>query len=89
MLFFRAGQAFSSFVTTTTPFLTQLTNQFKSLNGIMLQATVRSLEDPILDSFDIVVNCMGLGAKDVVPDERVHAIRGQVSRVSNFKKNIF
>jgi hypothetical protein len=34
-----------------------------------------------VDSYDIVLNCIGYGAKEVCNDNLLHAIRGQMIRV--------
>lgn len=48
----------------------------------MLQVKIKSLRDPILDGYQVVVNCTGLGAREIVPDGRVFPIRGQIFRVN-------
>lgn len=82
-LHFSAGHVFSTFVFTPTPFLSHLLSRFKRFNGETLEATVSSLDDPILENFDVVVNCLGVSAQTVVPDDRVYPIRGQISKVTS------
>jgi D-amino-acid oxidase len=45
-------------------------------------ATVRSLDDA-LATYPVVVNCTGMGARELVPDPAMIPIRGQVVRVEN------
>lgn len=63
--------------------------QFKNANGITIQSTISSLRDVKLDDYDVVINCMGLGAREAVPDPKMMPIRGQIARVSDkFSRNV-
>ncbi|MGY0237129.1 FAD-dependent oxidoreductase [Longispora urticae] len=46
------------------------------------QRAVPSFDDPDLDA-PVIVNCSGIGARDLVPDERLVPIRGQLVVVGN------
>lgn len=46
----------------------------------MVQKTVTKLQD-LEHSFDIVMNCTGLGAKHLCSDDKMVPIRGQVIKV--------
>ncbi len=66
----------------TPAYLPFLVERFSSLGGTILQREVQSLAE--LTAPDrIVVNCTGLGARDLLNDEEVFPIRGQVVRVTN------
>ncbi|RVE42599.1 hypothetical protein evm_012768 [Chilo suppressalis] len=78
---YSAGTRFTTFVLHSTTFLKYLKERFERANGKLLVGHVTSLQDPLLIGYDVIVNCVGLGARDVVPDKAVFPIRGQVSRV--------
>uniref|UniRef100_G3MPJ6 FAD dependent oxidoreductase domain-containing protein n=1 Tax=Amblyomma maculatum TaxID=34609 RepID=G3MPJ6_AMBMU len=61
-------------------FLPYLMERLQRHGGQLKQAKVTSLEDLAVD-YDIIVNCTGFGAGALVPDPKVHAIRGQTIRV--------
>jgi D-amino-acid oxidase len=56
-----------------------LAERLRTLGGTLERATVSALED--VDA-DAVVNCAGLGARELAGDDTVVAVRGQVVRVS-------
>ncbi|XP_023944090.2 D-amino-acid oxidase [Bicyclus anynana] len=76
-----AGRTFTTFMVYPPAMLAHLYQRFKAANGQTLQHRIVSLHDEILDDFDVVVNCLGLGARHVVPDDKVIPIRGQIARV--------
>lgn len=60
------------------PFLMQ---QFRSKNGALRCKNIQNLEE-LAAEFDIIINCSGLGAKQLMNDELMHPIRGHIFRVS-------
>ncbi|CAD7087070.1 unnamed protein product [Hermetia illucens] len=74
---------FVTFTSEPMKLLPYLTKRFESSGGIVTQRKVSSLAELVKDSqFDVIINCTGLGAKEFVPDDSMHAIRGQVIRVA-------
>lgn len=57
--------------------------RFHNGGGISKQGKIQDLSNiQEIGQFDLVVNCTGLGAKDLIPGETdLHPIRGQVKRV--------
>lgn len=50
--------------------------------GVVQKGRVDQLSGELVGQFDVVVNCTGLGARDLVDGETdLHPIRGQVNRV--------
>lgn len=45
----------------------------------MKKRFIKSFEE--VAEFDVIINCTGLGSYELAGDEKVHAIRGQVTRV--------
>ena len=56
-----------------------LMRQFESAGGEIIQRRIQQISD--LSSYNVVVNCTGLGAGQLVKDESVQPLRGQVMRV--------
>ena len=63
-------------------YLPWLEARVRALGGQITQRQLRSL-DEVGDGADVVVNCAGLGAGELVDDASVYPVRGQVVRVSN------
>lgn len=59
----------------------RLEQQLDALKVTRKQGTVKSLTDIQLRDYDVIINCTGLGAREIVPDDKVHAIRGQILKV--------
>ena len=74
------GHAFVAPVVEMPIYLQYLMDRFTSSGGGLEERTLSSLED--VDA-SVVVNCAGLGARDLVDDVSMQPIRGQVVRVRN------
>ncbi|KAL2712211.1 D-aspartate oxidase [Vespula squamosa] len=75
------GWHFVTYICEPTRFLPWLTNKFIALGGKLKRRTIRDLGELIDDGYEIVINCSGLGARELVNDDTVTAVRGQISRV--------
>jgi len=78
---FAAGFVFTAPVAAMPVYLKWLENRFQSLGGTIETRGVSSLEALLLEA-SLVVNCTGLGARELVKDDTLHPIRGQVVRVA-------
>ncbi|CAG4934589.1 unnamed protein product [Colias eurytheme] len=78
---FVSGNTFTTFVVNPSTFLFRLEQRLRDLNVTRIQGSVNSLKDPRLDKYDVVINCTGLGAREIVPDDRVIPVRGQIVKV--------
>ena len=58
-----------------------LLREFKAHGGRLEVRHLSSLEEAAAEA-DLVINCSGIGARDLVPDPSVFPCRGQVMRVS-------
>jgi D-amino-acid oxidase len=63
-------------------YLRYLLERFAALGGMLVTATVTSLQD-CLHAAPVVVNCAGMGAASLVPDDSLVGIRGQLAVVAN------
>lgn len=53
--------------------------RFESAGGKVFQKRVESFDDLIQD-YDLIINCTGLGARFLTNDQKIKPIRGQVLR---------
>lgn len=81
------GYAFAAPVIDTDVYLDYLVRTFQAQGGQIIQRTVRDLAEAFAESA-VVVNCAGLGARELVGDHDLHPSRGQVVRVrhSGFRR---
>ncbi|XP_047532399.1 D-amino-acid oxidase isoform X2 [Vanessa atalanta] len=77
----RAGRTFTTLVVYPPTILAEMYRRFKQVNGIAIQSNINSLRDTKLSDYNVVINCMGLGSRDAIPDYKVIPIRGQISRI--------
>lgn len=78
----RVGWAFTVPVADTAVYLRWLAARFAEHGGEVQIAPVRSLAD-VAGEFPLVVNCTGLGARELVGDGAMRPVRGQIVRVEN------
>ncbi len=64
----------------TSIYMNYLLSQFRQLGGIVVQQTISSLSE-LSQEKCLVVNCAGLGAREIANDLSVYPIRGQIMRV--------
>jgi len=74
------GHAFVAPVVEMPVYLTYLMDRFAATGGSIEQRTLSSLDE--VDA-RVVVNCVGLGARDLVGDTSMQPVRGQIVRVRN------
>ncbi len=75
------GYTFAAPIIEMPVYLGYLMRRFESLGGSIQVRALESL-DAALDVSDVVINCAGLGARELVGDGSLFAIRGQVVRVA-------
>ncbi|XP_006798755.1 D-aspartate oxidase [Neolamprologus brichardi] len=74
------GQAFTTLKCECSTYLPWLEKRFRKAGGQVEQRKVNNLQE-LSNSFDIIVNCSGLGSKVLVGDTQVYPVRGQVLKV--------
>ncbi|KAJ3613870.1 hypothetical protein NHX12_020114 [Muraenolepis orangiensis] len=74
------GQAFTTLKCESSSYLPWLEKRFRRAGGEVQQRTVSSLQE-LAGSYDLIVNCSGLGAGALAGDGQVHPVRGQVLKV--------
>jgi D-amino-acid oxidase len=78
----RVGWAFTVPVADTGVYLRWLAARFEGNGGVMEMRRIASLSEAAAEA-PLVVNCAGLGARELVGDAEMRPIRGQVMRVEN------
>ncbi len=78
---FASGYALTVPLTDTTIYLDYLTDRFRKAGG-MIQSTHISKLEEIPPDFDLIINCAGIGARELVHDPDLEPHRGQVAIVS-------
>jgi glycine/D-amino acid oxidase-like deaminating enzyme len=58
-----------------------LTRQLEAAGAHFVQRKLSSLAELAGEGWDVVVNCSGLGAQQLLPDRNSYPIRGQIMRV--------
>ncbi|HEY8471101.1 MAG TPA: FAD-dependent oxidoreductase [Natronosporangium sp.] len=79
---YRAGWRLTSPLVTMPTYLEYLTGRLTAAGGRIERTRVTDL-DSALTVAPVVVNCSGIGARELVPDPRVRPVRGQVVVVAN------
>ena len=77
------GYAWTTAVIETPIYVPWLMEQYQKLGGTIEARTLSSL-DEALAGHGLVINCTGLGARELVPDPAVYPSRGQLVRVEQF-----
>jgi glycine/D-amino acid oxidase-like deaminating enzyme len=58
-----------------------LSAQLDAAGVTQQQRHLTSLAELAGEGFDVVINCCGLGSRDLLPDPHCYPIRGQIMRV--------
>ncbi|XP_028251961.1 D-aspartate oxidase isoform X2 [Parambassis ranga] len=74
------GQVFTTIKCECSSYLPWLKKRFMKAGGQVEQKRINSLQE-LSSSFDIIVNCSGLGSKTLVGDPHVYPVRGQVLKL--------
>ncbi len=74
------GYAFDSVLMDPSIYLDWLQDQFTQLGGRIQQKAITNI-DEALQLYDIVVNCTGLGSRQLFNDNQLFPVRGQVIKV--------
>jgi D-amino-acid oxidase len=78
---FTSGFALTVPLIDTTIYLDYLANRFSNAGGAIQSAHISKVEE-IPHDFDLIINCAGIGARELVHDSQLEPHRGQVAIVS-------
>jgi D-amino-acid oxidase len=79
---FASGWRYTAPIVDMPVYLRWLDQRLRAAGGEVLTSRLQSLDDGFADA-DIVVNCSGVGARELVPDPDVEPVRGQLVAVRN------
>lgn len=77
----RIGWHFLTYTAEPVLLLPWLMEKFIIFGGETERRHVKALHELAEDGYDLIINCSGLGARELVADETVTPIRGQVCKV--------
>jgi D-amino-acid oxidase len=77
---FTSGYALTVPLIDTTIYLDYLTDRFRNSNGTIQSTHISQLEE-IPRDFELIINCAGIGARELVHDPHLEPHRGQVAIV--------
>ncbi|XP_059176387.1 D-aspartate oxidase-like [Physella acuta] len=77
---YKYGYSFTTVITHTEKFCKWLTERFQAAGGVIQKRKINDIKE-LAGEFDIVVNCCGLGARELVHDEKVYPVRGHLVMV--------
>jgi D-amino-acid oxidase len=75
--------AYNTLQIDTSIYLLQLQQHFLQLGGKIEQRKLNSLNE--LNNYSIIINCAGLGARQLVNDKKIYPIRGQMVKITKPK----
>lgn len=79
------GYSIETIVIDTSIYMDYLVDMFKSLGGNIIQEEVKDINEA--GDYKIVINCTGLGSRQLFNDEKVYPVRGQMVKIKNTKFN--
>lgn len=71
------GYQSESVLMDTSIYMTWLLEQYKQLGGRTQQRTVKDINEALAE-FETVINCIGLGSRELFNDDQIFPVRGQV-----------
>lgn len=74
------GYEIQGLVIDTSIYMDYLVDFFKKAGGELVQKEVRDIAEP-LSMFNVIVNCTGLGSRELFGDHEVYPSRGQIVKV--------
>lgn len=78
---YKSVWAFSTYILQCKKYLPWLLERFKRAGGLVETRKICNLSE--LRGYDVLVNCTGLGARELVGDKLVYPVRGQMLLVTN------
>lgn len=74
------GYEFDGIIMDTSIYMDYLVNLFNDLGGKIIQKSLSNKQEA-LHNHDVVVNCTGLGSRELFNDETIYPVRGQTVKV--------
>lgn len=77
---FRHAQKVTTIIIYMRKYMMWLRKKFEKNGGVLRQKHIRNLHE-LFGDYDLLVNCSGLGSRQLFGDTKVHPIRGHIVRV--------
>ncbi|MDO8583182.1 MAG: FAD-dependent oxidoreductase [bacterium] len=74
------GYRIQSIVIDTSLYMKYLMNSFKSLGGEIIQKEIKDIQKALAE-YRLVINCTGLGSKELFNDDKIYPVRGQMVKI--------
>lgn len=74
------GYEFEGMVIDTSFYMDYLVSLFKKLGGVLIQKEISSIQEAFT-RYNLVVNCTGLGSRQLFGDKLVYPVRGQMIKI--------
>lgn len=65
----------------TSVYMDYLVDMFKKLGGTIIKREIQTIKEPLAE-YEIVVNCTGLGSRELFNDKTIYPVRGQTVKVA-------
>ena len=82
------GYEFDTYLMDTPVYMQHITSKAQALGARILETEIESLEE-LRNTCDVIINCSGVWARQLVNDEQVYPIRGQVVVVEKLEDEAF
>lgn len=76
---YKYGYQITTFVIYQGKYLPWLTKRFRNRGGNIIKRKIHTLSE-LVGVYDVVVNCTGLGSRQLLNDDKMHPIRGHLIR---------
>ena len=76
------GYRIETIVFDTSIYMDYLVRMFKNLGGTIVQKVVKDIQEAFSE-YDLVVNCTGLGSRELFNDDRLYPVRGQMVKIKS------
>jgi D-amino-acid oxidase len=74
------GYRIKSIVIDTSLYMEYLMKTFQGLGGKVIQKEIKNVEEALQES-DVVINCTGLGSRELFHDDKIYPVRGQMIKI--------
>ena len=74
------GYRINSIVIDTSLYMEYLIVAFKNLGGTVVQKEIKDIQEALQEN-ELVVNCTGLGSRELFNDDKIYPVRGQMIKI--------
>ena len=74
------GYKVQTIVIDTSIYMEYLVNTFRCLGGVIVQKEVNDIPQ-VLEEYNLVINCTGMGSRELFKDEKIYPVRGQMIKI--------